>query len=85
MAIKVKFFARLAEIVGAREIELEPGRLGAGRLTLDQLFALCAERYPDLAHYRNRLLYALNGEYASPEAEVGHDDEVAFLPPVSGG
>jgi molybdopterin converting factor small subunit len=43
------------------------------------------DRHPDLAPMRNTLAFAVNGEYARAEAKVSPGDELAVLPPVSGG
>jgi molybdopterin converting factor small subunit len=43
-----------------------------------------AER-PDLRELRTATRFAVNGEYATPEAALRDGDEVAFLPPMSGG
>lgn len=42
------------------------------------------QHYPELAGIRS-LLVAVNGEYAEPEQVLAHHDEVALIPPVSGG
>lgn len=79
MALKVLFFAQAAEWMGRRELELpleRPARL-------EELCALSA-----LAPLRPHLRYlqvAVNHEYAQWSAEVHDGDEVAVLPPVSGG
>jgi sulfur-carrier protein len=45
---------------------------------------LCA-KYPSLTGLNGSLRYAVNGEYAEPRHPVGEGDEVALIPPVSGG
>jgi molybdopterin converting factor subunit 1 len=40
--------------------------------------------YPALTGIRS-LLVAVNGEYAEPEQQLSHNDEIAIIPPVSGG
>jgi molybdopterin converting factor small subunit len=44
-----------------------------------------AEEFPGAAPYRPALSAAVNAEYARFAAPVADGDEVAFLPPVSGG
>ena len=44
-----------------------------------------ARRHPDLVPMRDTLAFAINGEYARGDAGVSPGDEVAVLPPVSGG
>jgi molybdopterin synthase catalytic subunit len=41
--------------------------------------------YPRLAGYTGRLLYAVNQEFAEPASPLADGDELAFIPPVSGG
>ena len=78
--IKVLFFGAAADRAGTRET-----RVAAGELTLDELWLVLAERYPDLSPMRDTLAFAVNGEYARGDARVAGGDEVAVLPPVSGG
>jgi molybdopterin converting factor subunit 1 len=78
--IKVLLFGAAADRAGTRET-----RISAGEMTLDELWPLLAERYPDLSPMRDTLAFAVNGEYARGEDLVASGDEVAVLPPVSGG
>jgi molybdopterin converting factor subunit 1 len=79
--IKVLLFGAAADRAGTRETEL-PVEEG---VTLAELWPLLAERHPDLAPMRETLAFAVNGEYARGNASVSPGDEVAVLPPVSGG
>ena len=74
-------FGAAADRAGTRETEL-PVEEG---VTLAELWPLLAERHPDLAPMRETLAFAVNGEYARGNAGVSDGDEVAVLPPVSGG
>lgn len=78
--IKVLLFGAAADRAGTREAELP-----AVSTTLDELWPELAERYPGLAPMKNNLAFAVNEEYARGDARVGPGDEVAVLPPVSGG
>ena len=42
-------------------------------------------RYARLSGYSGRLLYAVNQEFSTLETQLHEGDEVAFIPPVSGG
>ena len=77
----MRLFARLGELAGTRETEVE---LGEG-LTVGDVYEALAHRYPSLAALRDSVMYALNAEYVSPDQPVLPGDEVAFIPPVSGG
>ena len=81
MRVRVRLFARQREIAGAREVVVE---LGSGA-TVEQAWAAVAAIHPALADGRPYVRFALNGKYAPPEAPLAEDDEVACIPPVSGG
>ena len=78
--VKVLLFGAAADRAGTRETQIQ-----AGETTLDALWPLLAERYPHLSPMRDTLAFAVNGEYARGDARVSPGDEVAVLPPVSGG
>jgi len=79
--IKVLLFGAAADRVGTRETELPV----EDDVTLGELWPLLVERHPDLAPMRDTLAFAVNDEYAGAEDTVSPGDEVAVLPPVSGG
>lgn len=81
MKATVKFFAALHEMTGTRDLNLEVREgLTVGELHRD----LCA-RFPRLADYSGSLMYSVNAEYVPADHPLGDGDEVAFIPPVSGG
>jgi len=79
--VKVLFFGRLKEVAGCSEDALEISEAA----TIEQLFALYAERHPELAKFRSSLVASRNQEFAAWDTPLHSGDEVAFLPPVSGG
>ena len=79
--IRVLFFGAAADRAGTRETELEVNDAP----TLAEIWPLLVERHPDLAPMGGTLAFAVNGEYARGEDTVSPGDEVAVLPPVSGG
>lgn len=79
--LKVLFFGRLREVVGASEESLN---LPDGA-TLESVFGFAAQRHPELAKFRSSLVASRNQEFAPWETPVRSGDEIAFLPPVSGG
>jgi molybdopterin synthase catalytic subunit len=81
MAIKVRLFARLREQAGA---EIETLELPAGSTVVDVYEAL-RRAHPALEADRAAVRAALNQEFADWGAAVEDGDEVAFIPPVSGG
>ena len=79
--VKILLFAALADRLGVREVELSlPFKSTAG----DALDVL-AERFPEVAAWRDRLALAVNLEYVQPATLLADADEVALIPPVSGG
>ena len=81
MRIRVRLFAIQRELVGAREVPLEL----ADGATVEDAWAAVAARFPVLAPGRPSVRFARNGDYAEPGTTLGDGDEVAFIPPVSGG
>ncbi|MDO8614259.1 MAG: molybdopterin converting factor subunit 1 [Dehalococcoidia bacterium] len=78
---KVRLFARLSELAGARETEVEVGE----GLTAGDVYALLCRRWPAMSGLAGSLMYAVNAEYVPPGHPVRAGDEVALVPPVSGG
>jgi molybdopterin converting factor subunit 1 len=79
--VKVLFFGRLKELTGHAEGYVE----FADGTTIEQLFAFYSERLPELAKYRSSVVASRNQEFAAWDTQLRSADEVAFLPPVSGG
>jgi molybdopterin synthase catalytic subunit len=79
--VQVLLFGALREAAGAREFPLtlpEPASVATLR-------ALLEESHPAFAKLAGRLRVAVNREFADDACELADGDEVAFLPPVSGG
>jgi len=81
MKIKVKFFAILRERAGTAEITKDI-RDGS---TVTDLWHALQQDFPKLNVAGIRLLYAVNQNYVSPDFKLSDQDEVVFIPPVSGG
>ena len=81
MRVTVRLFARLRDIAGAAELarEVEPGA------TIRSLWRELVSDFPELAGYERSISSALNADYARMDQSLKDGDEVAFLPPVSGG
>jgi len=79
--VKVLFFGRLKEVAGGAEefVELVPGS------RIEELFGSFVARQPELARYRRSLVASRNQEFAAWSTPLHSGDEIAFLPPVSGG
>ena len=81
MRVRVLFFGRLKEIAGRAEDSVEMSE-GA---RVEDLFARYGHQFPELARFRPSVAAAINQQYAEWNAALAAGDEVAFLPPVSGG
>ncbi len=81
MQVRVLYLGMLRDIAGRdREaVELAEGS------RLSDLFAELEQRFPKLQGFRSSLALALNQEYTDGTAELHNNDEVALIPPVSGG
>jgi molybdopterin converting factor subunit 1 len=79
--VKVRLFAGLRDIAGTAELVREV----AANSTLRDVWHGLERDYPELGRYRNAISAARNEDYARIDTVVHEGDEVAFLPPVSGG
>jgi molybdopterin converting factor subunit 1 len=81
LRVKVLFFGRVRELTGIAEeaVEIPHGS------TLADLFERYAARFPQLAGFRASLVASRNQEFTSWDTYLSADDDIAFLPPVSGG
>ena len=81
MRVTVRLFARLRELAGRGEIERDvpPGA------TVRQVWESLLAEHPAIAPYAESMSCAVNADYARMTTAVKDGDEVAFLPPVSGG
>jgi molybdopterin converting factor subunit 1 len=81
MNVRIKFFAILRERAGVAEVskEIEPGS------SIADLWRQLQREYPKLDVPGIRLLYAVNQSYVGADHRLNENDEVVFVPPVSGG
>ncbi len=79
--IKVKLFAALREVVGHEEMEVELGP----RATAGELLDFLVAEHAKLARYLDVIQVAINQEFAERDSPITDGDDVALLPPVSGG
>lgn len=81
MRVRVKLFATYREVVGVKDLVRS---VEEGSALSDVLDGLLRE-YPRLAGYRETMLLAVNREFVEPTQRLRDGDEVAVMPPVSGG
>jgi molybdopterin converting factor subunit 1 len=81
MRVTVRLFARLRDIAGAAELsrDVAPGA------TIGNVWRELAGEYPEFGQYERSISSAVNTDYARMDQVLSEGDEVAFLPPVSGG
>jgi MoaD family protein len=77
--VKVRLFAALREIAGDAHVDA-PGRT-VGEI-VDTLSARYGDRFAQIAEVGS---FVVNGERATRDTPIADGDEVALLPPVSGG
>jgi molybdopterin converting factor subunit 1 len=79
--MRVLFFAQLKDVAGCADLELAL----ASPLNGEQLWAMLLEKFPALANHKKNIRLARNWEYADEQTVFSDGDEVALIPPVSGG
>jgi len=79
--VKVLFFGMLKDIVGISEDSLEV----ADREPVAAVFDRYARRYPRMGEMASSIVLARNQQFCDRSTLVTDGDEIAFLPPVSGG
>lgn len=80
-SVQALFFARAQELAGVSEITLE---IQDGWTTANCFEAVIA-KYPALKAISSCLIVALNHDYVTEPVVVKHGDELALIPPISGG
>ncbi len=81
MIVQLRFFASLRERLRRTEQEwtLPDGA------TVDDLWAALCATYPQLSELRSSISFAVNRAYVDRTCRLADQDEVALIPPVSGG
>ena len=81
MQVTVRLFARLRDLAGTGELvrDIPPSA------TVQTVWTSLVDEMPSLRDYELTMSVAVNADYARMSAAVHDGDEVAFLPPVSGG
>jgi len=82
MKISIFLFAGLAERIGTSRITFD---CSESQLTPTRLKQLLSNAYPDAAPLLSAAMVAVNQEYAAADCPIQETDEIALIPPVSGG
>ena len=80
MTIKVLAFGAASDLVGGKEVLIELPE----PCTTDHLQVLLVEKFPKLKSITSFSL-SVNHSFIDESLEIGTDDEIAIIPPVSGG
>jgi sulfur-carrier protein len=81
MRVRIRLFGRLHDLVGATEAQRDlPAAATAG-----DVWQMLAAEFPAVAPYARSVSVAVNADFAKMTTMLRDGDEVAFLPPVSGG
>lgn len=81
MTCRVMLFARARDLAGAAEVIATVGESATVADLRHSLAAAC----PRLASLLERCAVAVDGEFAREDTRISPDQEIALLPPVSGG
>jgi molybdopterin converting factor subunit 1 len=81
MTVKTLFFAHYQDIVGVREQSVSLADPATIRLLADDL----QRRYPGLGDLLAQSRVAVNAEFADADTTLHPGDEIAWMPPMSGG
>lgn len=79
--MKILLFAHLKHVLGCSQIECPIH----GPVTLDAFWAQVLDNYPALSEHKHTLRVSRNHEFVSADDLLCEDDEIALIPPVSGG
>jgi len=79
--VRVRLFARYRELAGSGSLDLDVPISS----TALEVFDRVAERFPEMLPMRGSTLMAIDAEFVRPETEVREGEELALMPPVSGG
>ncbi len=81
MRVTIRVFARLRELAGRDrwDLDVPPGA------SVEDVWQQVSREHVDLAPFGSAISCAVNATFASRRTRVGEGDEIAFLPPVSGG
>jgi molybdopterin converting factor subunit 1 len=81
MRVRVRFFAILKDRAGtaATDLQLDEGA------TIQSATAQLSKQFPPISDFLPRVAFAVNQQYVPPTTPLHDGDELALIPPVSGG
>lgn len=81
MRVTIRLFGRLHDLAGANELQRDLPDEATVAAAWDQL----AREFPSMGAYGRSVSAAVNADFSRMTTHLAEGDEVAFLPPVSGG
>ena len=81
MTVQIRVFAHLKTVLGAETLSAD---LSEGA-SVAELLGYLQEVYPELRRWRSSVRVAVNWEYVPADTALQEGDELALIPPVSGG
>ena len=81
MKVRVKLFAAAKQAAGSDSVEVDV----SDRSTVGNLREALSIRFPELRTLLRHAMFAINAEYVATETPLHADQEIACIPPVSGG
>jgi molybdopterin synthase sulfur carrier subunit len=80
MRVNILLFGITKDLIGKQHLQLEL----PAKVTVSGFKKVLQEKYPELVEL-NSLAIAVNSEYANDSVMIQENDEIALIPPVSGG
>jgi molybdopterin converting factor subunit 1 len=81
MKVNIKYFSVCHEMLGRHEEDME---LPEGSVVMD-ILKILEDEWPEIAEYYEVMQISVNWEYANETTALSDGDEVALIPPVTGG
>lgn len=81
MTVDIKLYAGARHLAGAESVSLDLPE----NATVQQLSQTLGRRRPELAQLLRHSRFAVNSAYAADQDRITAGDEIALIPPVSGG
>lgn len=85
MKLTIRYFGGIRERLGKDAEVVEVASAEDGAPSVDDLWRALLKAHPELAGTRGSTRVAVNREFATGEMRLNPEDEIALIPPVSGG
>jgi molybdopterin synthase sulfur carrier subunit len=85
ITLKFKSFAILKDIIGTQQITFQITQKQGGKITVSDLKKRILDLYPEISAQKITFAIAVNAAIANDKSVINDFDEIALLPPISGG